>query len=231
MSAPVTLSNLVLAVQQRANIENQNGFITPAELRGRINYACMDVYDRLVAARAQEYFRAQQILNVVANTPLYGLAADAYQIISVDVVLGNNQTLSAKPYMEFERNRFKYAPGWNYTQPVYYRHQGTNINFIPTPSGAYVVDINYYPRFTPFVTDGTGDGNTFDGINGWEEAAIWRVVSEIKDKGEEDPSYAWSRYQDMCARIDGLAAMRDAGTAERVHDVHSSDDGSWGEFR
>lgn len=227
MSAPITLANMLLAVQRRANIEGQSGFVTLPEQRERINYACADIYDKLVSARSQEFYRTTSTITTVANTSSYTLPANFYQLTSVDVALGNNQTLSARPYMEAERNRFKWYPGWNYQEPIYYRLLAGSINFTPAPNGAFVITLNYYPTFTLFATDGSQDSSTFDGVNGWEEAVIWRVVSEIKDKGEEDPSYAWQRYMDVVKRIEGLAAMRDAGTAERVHDVYSDFD-AWG---
>lgn len=238
MSAPITLGAMLNSVRLRANLENQTGFIADAEIYEHLNYGIGELYDLLIAARAQEYYRNSISFNTTANQAFYSFSSigitDFYQLVSLDVQLGTNITISARPYMEAERNRFKWYPGWFYNMPVYYRILGgavtsgspaggssanSGISFIPAPSGAFNVTVNYYPVFTPFATNGSASSSTFDGINGWEEYAIWRATAACKAKGDEDPAFALSMLASMKERIQGLAASHDGGNAERVHDV------------
>ena len=165
--------------------------------------------------------KAQALVRVRSEDDLRAVLADPQLATLPRQVLGggSNIVLTARPYMEAERNRFRWYPGWFYNQPVYYRLQGNSIGFIPVPSGAFTVTLNYYPTFTKFATNGTQDASTFDGVNGWEEYAVWKAAADCIAKEENDPAYALGKVAELRARIEGLAALRDAGNAERVHDV------------
>jgi hypothetical protein len=215
MAAPVTLTQLIQEVRRRANLENQIGFITDQEITSYLNYGCSEVYDMLVAAKGQEWFVASYPFLSVLNQDTYALPANLYQLMTVDIELGNNIILSARPYMPSERNRFKWYPGWFYNMPVYYRLQGQFIKFIPAPSAAYQVQLNYYPTYIPL----SNPSDTFDGINGWEEFGIWAAVAACKQKGDEDPSFAQGRCQELRAKIEAMGADHAAYDNERVHDI------------
>lgn len=216
MSSPVTLAQMILAVRRRANIESQTGFITDAELTEYLNYCCSDLYDRLVQAGGQEWFRKSSTFSTNSTTDTYTLPPDFYRLTSVDATLSTNIVLTCRPFMEEERNQYKWYPGWLYDRPVFYRLLGMNqIRFIPTPNGTFTIGLNYYPVFAKMVQQ----QDTFEGINGWEEEPIWRAAAYAKAKGEEDPSFAMARVQELQQRIDALAQTRDATGPERVHDV------------
>lgn len=216
MSLAVELVTMRTEVRRRANIENST-FIADAEINYLINTGLNEVYDLLVQARSQEYKRGAYNITTVAGQSAYGLPADFYNLISVDIQYGSNLIVSAKPYAEFERNMFRWMPGWQLTAPVYYRLLAGNINFIPIPTGAFPVTLNYYPTYTTLVND----TDTFDGVSGWEDYAIWYAVACCRAKRwpNEQPTFALQMKAELATRIKGLAAMRDAGTAERVHDV------------
>lgn len=242
MSLPKTLSTMLTDVIQRANLENfvaESGtFISKPELRGYLNETIAELYDMLVEARGQEYYRKEYTFQTINNQPSYALPPDFYELISVDIFLAPNIVLTAHPYMESERNRFRWYPGWFYNMPVYYRLLGSQsatgaalmparINFIPAPSAVYSITLNYIAAFRPFLTDGTEDLYIFDGINGWEGFATWNVAAICLEKMQKDSSYARARAEEFKRRIQGLAADRDAGSPERPHDV-SSDYSPWG---
>jgi hypothetical protein len=229
MSAPVTLGTLRLRARQRSNIENQFGFITDTELTAELNSEIRYVYDILVEMGGQEFYRAAHNFNTTASTDTYDLPPQFYRLTSVDVsltgtVASGQNVITCKPYMEDERNTFKWYPGWQLDRPIYYRLRGNTINFIPSPNGIYNIQINYYPTFFGLVNP----DDTFDGINGWEDLAIWKTVANIKAKGDEDPSFAMQRAAEIEQRIRALAATRDAQHPERVHDVFGMGQGYWG---
>lgn len=244
MSAPVTLGAIVAGIQQRANIENFTGFISAAEVRGYANEELAELWDLLMSARAQEHMRRSSTITTVSGTSAYSIPTDMEQLISVDYQYAAGQYQAIRPYMESERNMFRFFPaaaGWYYGQPVYYRIQGaTNlqgvsitqkqINFIPTPQAAYTVILNYYPVFVPFATDGTADAQFFEGVNGWEGYAIWGAAATCKAKLKEDPSFCLGKKGEYRARIEELAAQNDAGQAERIQDVATYDYGWWGHW-
>lgn len=221
MARAVSLGAMLTEVRRRANIENQTGFITDAEIRNYLNYTITRLYNQLVQNGGQEWFRAVSSITTVPGLSAYPLPSDFFELQSVDLTI-NGVTLTLLPYMEVERNVFKSWPIAPSGAPGYYRVQGGNINFIPIPSGTYAMGLNYYPIFTPFATDGSQDANTFDGINGWEELPIWRAVIYCKEKGDEDSSFAKMHAAELQKDIDAMASNRDRGAPERVTDVRSS---------
>lgn len=240
MPGAVPFSQMIASVQVRTNTDFQLGNVTLPIIREHLNYGIADLYDRLIAARGQDRWRKTFAITSQSNQSAYPIAADTYEIVSVDAALGANIVISARPYQEEERNRFRFYPGWFYNQPIYYRLIGQStgpgeaasipapqINFIPTPQGPFSITVNYYPVFTPFALSGSTDSSFFEGINGWEEYAIWSAVAAIKDRIEEDPSFAVSRMMDIREKIQALAPQFDTGTAERMHDTEAEWDVWW----
>lgn len=240
MPAPVSLGSMLTAIQQRANIENlvaaAGTFISLPELRGYVNELGSELYDELVQNAHPEWFRKTAIFTTTGNQGAYPLPADIYLLLSVDVFLAPNMVISARPYMESERNMFRWYPGWFYNTPVYFRllgvpaSTGANIqppmiSFIPAPASTYQVGVNYYPPFRTFATDGSEDANIMDGMNGWEGYVIWGATAICLEKLKQNSDYAMNRMAQYKARIESLAADRHAGDAERVHDVSSDNDG------
>jgi len=222
MPSAVTLSNLIQSVRRRANIENQTAFIPDAEITEYINYGLSDLSDILVEAAGQPWYRASKTFTTSSNVDTYSWttigATDMYLLQSVDIqISAGGETISALPFMEAERNRYKYYPTWTFDTPVFYRMEGSGIKFIPVPNGQHQVVLNYYP-VNPFLVSGS---DTFDGVNAWEEYAIWRAVSDCKAKLEEDPSYAIGRMAQLRAKIIALAEQRDTGSPERMKETHS----------
>jgi hypothetical protein len=239
MSAPVTFGSMLASVQERSNTENGSvGNVTVPEMRGYINESLSELWDLLVEARGQEHMRKSFLFNANGSQSGYPLPPDFYEMISVDINLSpgntlNPQFVNATPYMESQRNMYRFYPGlvgWYWGVPINYRIMGSPqfagpavapkiINFIPTPQAAYPIQLNYYPIFVPFLTDGTQDSFGFDGVQGWEGFAIWGATALVLAKLRMDVSFAAQRQQVFRDRIQALADQNDAGYAERVHDV------------
>ena len=226
MALAQTLLQMQTAASQRAGMETltSNTFVTLTECAGYLNYGLTQVYDQLIAARGQNYYRSVNNFNTVNQQQLYALPANFYQLISVDVYFGGGNTyptISAKKYQEEERNMFSLLPGWTFGTPIFYELNGGNIRLIPVPTNATQIGLNYVPAYIPLVNP----GDTFDGVSGWEEWAIWYAASVMLAKEESDASFAMARMADIGQRIAKLASDRDAGSSMRIRDV--SFDG-WG---
>jgi hypothetical protein len=189
-----------------------------------------EFHDMLVEARAMEFFRKSFTISTVAIISSYSLPDDLYELLSVDIYIAPNQVLSARPYMEAQRNQFRWYPGWFYNTPVLFRMQGSPttiaaalqpgvINFTPQPSSVSTIVLNYVPTFRKWATDGTEDAFEFDGVNGWEMYIVWKVVAYCREKMTMDSDFAIARANEVKQRIIDLAVDRDAGDAETVHDV------------
>ena len=236
---------MLTQVQLRANIDLELGPVTLPEIRDYLNEGLAEFWDLLVEARGQEHIRKSQTFNTVSGTSAYPLAADFYELISIDIQIAPAQYLTATPYMESERNAFRLYPawaGWFLSMPVYYRIQGTpteggggiatvvekTLNFIPTPQSAYPITVNYIYRMPVFDTAGSQDASVIDSVNGWTAYAVWWAVAAVKNRLREDPSFAMGRMEMMKQRIQALAPQNDAGDAERIRDVYVDyDSNAW----
>jgi hypothetical protein len=73
----------------------------------------------------------------------------------------------------------------------------------------------YTPAFVPLAAG----GDTFDGVCGFEEAAVWRTVAEMIAKDQGDTGFAILRIAEWDARIARLAAQR-SGEPPRIRRVY-----------
>lgn len=216
MAAAVTLLSMRTAVRQRASMEFSQ-FCTDAEINGYLNEGLTDLYDKFVQAGGQNYFRSTNTFNTSANIQLYALPADFYQLVSVDINIapgGSWPTFSARKYQEEERNLYSLIPGWVFGSPVGYMELGSNISFIPVPTGSYSVTLNYVRTMTLLAAD----PDVFDGLNGMESYAVWYATAMCLAKEESDPSFANMQCAKLETRILNMIQNRHA-SADRIKDV------------
>lgn len=230
MATNVTLGQLMLRVRQRANLEGATAFLPDAELIDNINQSVADWWDmvRLTTFQGQ-IARVQWPIVTVANQSSYALAPNNASVISVDAnISGNSYAISAMPYQEEQRNMFKLLPfvGWSFgaVQSVWYQIQGTNINFLPTPTANYNVTVNYVPT-SPVLSAPT---DTLNSVNGWEEWIVLDAATKALVKtGNTEMMAALQPYiQRQEARIKSAAAAQDMNASEGVHESEAY--GNWG---
>ena len=236
MARAVRLDQLRLRVTRAADIESATARFTTTELNDYINESATELYDLIRAAYGQDYYRKTQTFTTTGSTATYNLASDFLDLISVDIPLGGNLVLTAHPYMENERNLYKFFPfgAWTLNQPLWYRLTGAvdstgtsaqTISFIPTPTGTYTVNVNYVPVPTLMVAD----ADTFDGIAGWEQYVVVDAAMKcaLKQQNFELFNALSMMKEKMEQRIREMASEHDAGQAERVHDVYRDLAGVW----
>lgn len=223
----VTLSTLQTRVQRRMDIESATVRFPLSEITDYLNEGIAELVEEINKVQGHDsYYRSSSALSTIGNQSSYPLPADFYKLISIDIEVGGpNLVLTARPYMEQERNRFKFFPtGWNYGAPVYYKLEGGNVNFIPQPPGSFALTINYVSTSTVLVNP----SDTFDGVAGWEEfAVLWAAIRcATKDKDWETKAALDADLEKMRARVQDMSAERD-DQPERIADVynHLNDDG------
>lgn len=230
MARGVALSTLRTRVQRAADIEGATARFPNSELNDYINESLAELYDVIRSAYGEDYYRVTYTFQTSGNTASYNLPSDFLSLISVDVPLGGNLVLTARPYMENERNLYKFFPfgAWTLHQPIWYRLTGAvdstgggsspqTISFIPTPTGNYTVNVNYVPTPTTL----SADGDTFDGVAGWEQYAVLDAAIKCATKNQQWDLAQWLQTQKtaMEERIRKMAPEHDGGQAERVQDV------------
>ena len=188
MSRAATLLTMRTRVRQRTDLESATARHSDAEINDNINESISELYDILRGAFGQSYYRAVYTFTTTNGVATYALPSDFLALVSVDIYMGGSTSgarYSATPYMESERNQYLGMYGtWNsFGCPAQYHLFGNNIAFIPNPSQGVLVSVNYVPTPTKLVLD----GDTFDGIAGWEEFVVLdaAIKSLLKDDGLE----------------------------------------------
>lgn len=241
MARLVNLTTLTARVKQRANVEvaSNSALYTAAELTDNINEGLAKLYDLIIAQQDQPYYLSSAAFNTVNGTETYKIGSgqlinisDFYKGKGLDVNFGQTIVISARPFMWSERNRFKWYPGWIYSQPVFYHFTGKasgsvanastdSIKLIPTPNGQFNCTLWYYPTLAPLVAG----GDSFDGINGFEEHAVLDAAIKILTKQErfDHADRLVARQQQEEQRILASLTTHDAENPPRVQDVTLND--------
>lgn len=156
-------------------------FITDATINGWLNKALCNLWDMLIVADPD--FAASAPTNIVttAGTPSYVVPADFYKHRGVDRVLGTTRY----PLEEYKQvERIGPQPSSRQVLPRFsIRGNGTNtrIWFDPDP-GAYTYELHYCTACPTLVAD----GDTFDGVSGWEDWPILKVVISMLNAEKQD---------------------------------------------
>lgn len=187
----VTIAEIKRRARNRADMQH-SGFISDEELLDMINEAYCELYDTLVVA-FQNYYIAEETIQLVPGTSAYPFPDDFYKIISVDFQNGNSwETLF--PFNELERNSVL-----------------TTTATIPNAT----IRLRYIPAPVTF----TDDADEIDGIAGWEALLITDVAIMMLDKEESDTSALERRRMREYARIQTMAQNRDVTMPGTVTDV------------
>lgn len=217
MSRTRTLTNMLLDVRQRTNMENSS-FVTDPELTEYLNQALAKLWRRLVQNAGQPFYRSSTTYTVTSATTLQSLPADFYQVQEVSAVMGGF-TYSLTPFMAAERGALKSATVYTALGAPQYRIQAGNIELLPV-SQSFTATLFYSPTQPRLVVG----ADTFDGFAGYELAAIYEVCAIVREKEETDPSFYAGQSAAIYADIDLQIAQRDAANPERVQDVTGTSD-------
>jgi hypothetical protein len=174
-----TLAEMRDRVRFLGDFPNSRKF-TPAIIDREVNNAVEDTWNVLITARP-DYYTLEQLVTSVAGTDSVALAGDFFRLRKVEMRDGARW----RPLLRVELNhahRFSDTQG----RPTHYRLQGTTVKLYRTPDGAYDLRVFYMPCKSTLVAD----GDTFDGINGFEEHAVVGAVVKLKMR-EGMPAEEW----------------------------------------
>lgn len=194
-------------------------FITDTELTRLVNLKVRELYDLLVEARGEDYFATEGTIAVVAGTSRYNLPADFYELASITLEWATNDHELMFP-VGTVRERIHYEGVlpqnfWSRYSPKGYRLRASQIEFLPIPTGTVTARLQYVPVFTDLVAD----GDTFDGINGWEKMVSLGVAVEMRSIEKRPASDLSAMYGEQLARIEAMKTERDAEAPKEVVDV------------
>ena len=210
-----TMQDLILDCRQRADMENST-FCTDTEIEELLNQELAELYNHIWTGEDKPHYRNQRVYTVAS-------ASDALQALPIDFLsvqevmcTYNGYTYNMLPFMASEHASYQNQQWVTYVGPPAYRIQAGNIEFAPVQIG-YEVTLFYTPCLSRLVNP----SDTFDGINGWEVAAIYGTVAQMLQKQESDPSFYESRKARILGDVDAWTAKRDAANPERIQETVS----------
>lgn len=247
MGQYILLSDMRAEVRETADMENGGGPVTDAELNKKLLASVRRLYDRLISARGQEYYRSTVELNVTAGQALYALPADFYKILTVSA---NEGAVMASPSSTFAASDSGEREGWSLLRPfemldlprllgrrsscaseTRYRLRGVQgtsgtfeaqdgleqLELRPVPGTSWTLRLDYLP--TAAATLSGGGDLIINGINGFEQACILEVAIYALGKEETDARHLVAQLQAENARIELMASARDHGSPEGIVDT------------
>lgn len=190
MARTVTLLQLRTRARQLANVEG-NPNITDAELTDLANRHLTEVYDALVDAGPPEYYAATTTVTTVAGTTLYALPADFRTLLEVYAIVSSTENRLVHPMGNGGRGRYR------------------------SPSTVYSCTVEYVPSAPVLVAN----GDTFDGVSGWEELICNLMARDVQRKRDQDTSDTIGAIGALQARIATRARSRDRGHPRYTTDL------------
>lgn len=192
MALTQTLAQLRTRVRQRADIENDN-HVSDSELNGLINDAIRYVVDILVNEGPDDYYaKSANVTPTTISTGIYPIStlcadADFYKVRAIYSQDGSGVYRMLAPLQEADRRLYAVANG----------QLDLKIEYIPLPATL------------------SSDGDTFDGINGWEELVVIMAAIDVKTKREESPGILTQKRNMWEDRIKRMS-VRDLGHPRRI---------------
>lgn len=212
-----TMADLILDCRQRAEMENSE-FCTDAEIEELLNQELAELYNHIWTAADKPHYRGQTTYTVTGNGD--ALQALPIDFLSVQEVMCtfDGYTYSMQTFMASEHAAYQNQDWSAWVGTPRYRIQAGNIEFVP-PRQAFSVTLYYTPCLSRLVNP----SDTFDGVNGWEVAAIYGTVAQMLQKEQSDPSFYEGRKLRILKDVDSWASKRDAMNPERVQEVIAYD--------
>lgn len=184
------------------------------ELDDLMNNSIRWLYHQMVHAWGDDAFATEHEFQGVANQVDYSLPADFWKLLMVDVAEGSSpgvdEWYAVHKYQRQDRNR-RYRGLIDYR----YRLQSTNIRISPSPDTSVRFRITYAPRFTAL----SADGDTFAGINGYEDVAVLEAAIRMRIKEQTEVQDLIIERERRLVELKEAVDNRDAHEPEQIEDV------------
>ena len=104
------------------------------------------------------------------------------------IVQGETKTLVHVPFEE----RARFGSSVSLSEPVAWsNYQTAKVAIMPAPGSAYSAVVWYLPVLPDLVND----GDTFDGVAGWEEYIVWDVVCSVATRDQNQQGYSLAQAE------------------------------------
>lgn len=215
----LTLQQLVDASKQRADMQNTN-FITDNVWQDYVNEACSELHDLILKADPKSII-SRSTITTVSGQEFYDLPDDFYKLEAVYRTVGPvRYGVDRVDFHGIGQGSAVLASVIVGGAPYQYALVGSQIYFLPTPSGGNPVEIWYFPAFKR-LTDPSNTVN-YPVINGWEQFIIVTTVVKAKMADGRNPSFELNEKAALAVRIVEMANKRDEWEPPKFYDAYGA---------
>jgi hypothetical protein len=204
MARTVTLLELRDAVRRRGGWINSRR-VTTTFLNDVINSAITEVWD-LIVEKWADYYTTETNLVTVVGSDAVALPANFYKLCKLELQISATQFERLRPFALAASHRFSAGVFTGVRNTFRYRLQGGNIRLSSPATTVQTLRLFFIPVSPKLVAD----GDTFDGINGYEELVIQLAKAAVQDETGLDSSVSRQRVTEMIGRIRTAADGRDS---------------------
>lgn len=229
MSSLVSLSELKLRVREVSDSDVDAGYedqhhIDDEFLRRTLNRHLRALH-RMLCESTPEYYAREATFASVASQRRYDLPTDFWQVLKLMATDGSGN------FCELRRWDYDDLVGMRQLDQVSnatlgnycYKLDSYGVTIRPTPTVAtHTFYLDYLPAFAELVED----GDTFDGVNGFEDWAVYMAASDVALR--QDDETLSDRQQQKAQRVEQSIrrlANRDDGEAVVIQDTRKDLDG------
>lgn len=224
MALNQTLAQLRASTRKFANVQGATALARhpDVDVNDYVLRALGSLYRKLTESQPDQRYLAYSTVTMVNGTSLYSLPSNFFHLISVDLsALGVKVWLTS--FEPNERPRLTDASEPYTGVPLFYRLEGSNIEFLPTPRDAYTSTLWYIPDAPQ-----PSEGQAFDTIARLDDYVVAYASRIIATKDKQ-----WDLVNEcrtVCGELEGEIAVigrsRDVNSPGRVLDVYQAD--RWG---
>lgn len=199
----------------------QTSFILDDEWNEYINESACELHDLILQADPKCIITRETIV-LNYDQQFYDLPDDFYKMEAVYRTVGNiRYGIDRVDFHGIGQGLAVLANVVVGGSPYCYSLVGSQIYFVPTPSGSNGVEIWYFPSFTRLVDD--TDTLNYPVINGWEQFVIIATVIKAKAKdGNLNIQNEMTQKTELTNRIIRMANKRDEWEPPKFFDAYGA---------
>lgn len=209
MARSFTLAQIRTAVLGLCDAENDGNLVT-AWLNTAISSSYSELVDLLVSS-GLFYFRSTATLSYSAVTGLAALPADFLATVSVWYEKDASRRLPLRAVSIRDAWKFKKT---SVSRAFCFETVGTNIQLYPPPPSGQTYTLIY----VPCAADLTSDGQTVDGVQGFEELIVVDAAIKVGIRQETDVQVLLGRKQELLGRIQQMSQNREIASATSLYE-------------
>jgi len=206
MPRTITLAQLRTGVRVRGDWENSTD-ITNAVLDDVINSAIAELWD-LMIGRWADYYVTRTNLTATSGVETIALPSTFYKLRKLELLWSGTVDTATARYVELLPIDLKasHLPLYGSPRAYRYRMAQSSLYLSPFPDRAETIRMTFIPYATTLVAD----GDTFDGINGYEELAMALAMRRLLVRQELPTGEVDGEIQRLTDRVRSAADNRDA---------------------